>query len=503
MNVNLGLFTFGTFGNPNGYKHSLSYGKKEAISVCNTFDLNTNAIKLFEGTNLFSIKKGVFNNRQSLVFTIYTHALESNSNREGTFIGCSMIFIEECIEVPSIMKMLFEYLTVLKELNTTNSRFKVNHSDEFILPNFRFPKNINTQSFSKIPKIDTSINDSKLLIYCEINNVKKLWNDSIYLLNKYTEIFFTQSPDVTKYVQQKGLYQTINHNENQPNILFEIDKIKAEKNNRNLEFLKSIESKKTASITKLKELQNSLSSTVKVKEREKSNITSDLQQIYNVEQKINQLIRSFDTKINDLVHAFKSKKILFDELQEQERKIQNEFQHELLEYRKFAQNSESKPRQFESPIHQKTNVKVKTHKQDVQTDNKEFGINIFEIVSIVLAVLLIGSWVFFLFFQEPEIEYRNSPYSNQTEMENGNPIGQLKGVDAQKVNQELMINMTIDDVINIIFELNPNDVKKHFSSKRQEYLQFLIDANPNSFEKENNSYILILDSLGKRPRDRS
>jgi hypothetical protein len=93
MNVNIGLFTFGTFGNPNGYKHSLSYGKKEAISVCNTFDLNTNAIKLFEGTNLFSIKKGVFNNKPSLIFSIYTHALESNSNRRSLDV-CLSSFID-------------------------------------------------------------------------------------------------------------------------------------------------------------------------------------------------------------------------------------------------------------------------------------------------------------------------------------------------------------------------------------------------------------------------
>lgn len=501
MNSSVSLYTFGTFGNPNGYKHSLSFGAKETINVCNSFDLNTNAIKLYEGNNLFSIKKGVFNNKPSLIFSIYTHALEPNSNREGTFIGCSMICVDVSMEVPRIMKILFEYLTKLKELNTNNSRILVKHSDEFNLPNYRVSDLINKNPLSKIPKLDSSTNDSKLLIFCEINNLKQLWNDSIFLLNKYSEIFFTQSTDISNYVNQKGLYKIIQHSDNQPQLLTELENIKIEKNQNHQQNISNLENRKATALTKIKEIQSSLTSTLQEKEREKNSINSEINKIQKAEAKLNEVLQNCDSDFNNLVKAFSSKQIMIDQVKNKENLIQNTVQNELQSIKEIIKNSHTSKRIQEHQNrtnHHSKSFSIKTP-QIESHDNRGFGIDIFEIVSIILSILLIGSWVYFLFFQDPEIVYQNPPNTNQEAIHNLIPNTYLQPSDLYNVNQRLKKDMNIDTIVSIIFQHNPNDVAKHYNKDINNYKTFLYNNNKNCFLKVNSQIILKEDTLVSIP----
>ena len=54
MNQNIIIVAFGTFGNPNGFKQSfLSLSDKNIARGIKTFDLNTNAIKVFPATQVY------------------------------------------------------------------------------------------------------------------------------------------------------------------------------------------------------------------------------------------------------------------------------------------------------------------------------------------------------------------------------------------------------------------------------------------------------------------
>ncbi len=491
------FFTFGTFGNPNGYKHSLSFGKKETISICNSFDLNTNAIKLFEGAILFSIKKGVFNNKPSLVFSIYSHAYETNSNREGTFIGCSMICVDQSMDIPSIMKLLFEYLNKLKEYNTKQSRFLVTHSDEFKLPSFNFIDYSKHIPLNKIPKFDATSIDNKILIFCEINNLKQLWNDSIFLLNKYSEIFFSNSIDVTNYVNQKGLYKIIQHSDNQPQLLTELENIQIEKNKNHQQNIASLENRRASILSQIKEIQSNLTSTLREKEKEKNSINADIDKIQRADAKLKDVLRNCDSDFNNLIKAFSSRQIMMDQVRSKENQIQNNVQNELQSLRDIIQHSQTSKRiqehQFRTNQHSNSSS-IKTP-QIESHDNRGFGTDIFEIASIILSILLIGSWVYFLFFQDPEIVYQNPPNTNQETIQNLIPNAYLQPSELNNVNKKLKKDMNIDTIVSIIFQQNPNDVARHYKKDIHNYKIFLYNNNKHCFLKANRQFTLIEDSL--------
>ena len=495
MNSHSSLFTFGTFGNPNGYKHSLSFGNKETLSVCSKFDLNTNAIKLFEGSKLFSIKKGVLNNKPALVFAIYSHALESNSNRDGTFIGCSLICIEKHSGVPSIMKMLHEYHARLKELNTQNSRLTVVHSNDFKLPSqTSFPSNI---TFFDIPKFESSSVDSKILIWCDINNLKELWNDSLLLLDKYSEIFFTQSEDIAKFVHQKGLYKIIQHSDNQPQLLTELENIQIEKNKNHQQNIASLENRRASVLSQIKEIQSNLTSTLREKEKEKNSINADIDKIQRADAKLKDVLRNCDSDFNNLIKAFSSRQIMMDQVRSKENQIQNNVQNELQSLRDIIQHYQTSKRiqehQFRTNQHSNSSS-IKTP-QIESHDNRGFGTDIFEIASIILSILLIGSWVYFLFFQDPEIVYQNPPNTNQETIQNLIPNAYLQPSELNNVNKKLKKDMNIDTIVSIIFQQNQNDVARHYKKDIHNYKIFLYNNNKHCFLKANRQFTLIEDSL--------
>ena len=70
MANSINLIAFGTFGNPNGFKQTFFVGSTELAKSVKTFDLNTNAIKLFANSKIFSIRKDYQNGFNSIAYSI-------------------------------------------------------------------------------------------------------------------------------------------------------------------------------------------------------------------------------------------------------------------------------------------------------------------------------------------------------------------------------------------------------------------------------------------------
>jgi hypothetical protein len=50
--------------------------------------------------------------------------------------------------------------------------------------------------------------------------------------------------------------------------------------------------------------------------------------------------------------------------------------------------------------------------------------------------------------------------------------------------------MKIDEVVSVIFELNPNEIKKHFSSQKKDYKIELFSKNKKCFDIKDGDTIL-------------
>jgi hypothetical protein len=500
MDYQLSQFCFGTFGSPNGYKHSICFGKKETLTVCSSFDLNTNAIKLFEGGKLFSIKKGLFNNKPSLVFSIYFHAYELNSNRDGTFIGCSIICIENYMDVTAIMKYLYEYLDKLKDLNTQNSRFTVEHSDRFKLPSLSIKDTLLKTKKINIPEFDSNkINtEAKLLINCNINELKQQWNDSVFLLNKYSEIFFSSNPDLTNFVRKKNLYQVIAHTKNNPLLTSLINQLKKEKSDKIDRYKRTLQDKKDYFLSQVDNLQKNVNSIHSKKQNERKSIDFDLSKLDQYISQLEKIQKNINSSFEDLLNRFTSYTI--NSIKNQENALSNGYSNHLNQINDFIErlntnvlrNEDTRENHIPNPI---TNTP-----SEVDHENNGFRYLNFKLVSIILAVLLIGSWCYFLFFYEsPVQENYTDKKVIQVNRDSELPREFLNDSDLSIVNKKLKRGMTLDSIVSIVFINNPKDIESHYSSNRMGYKDLLLKSNLDLFKRENLDYILDADALLKVP----
>ena len=210
MNNNINILAFGTFGNPNGFRQTIFYGNKQLEKV-QTFDLNTNAIKLVPKSKMYAIRKEKLNNINIISFAVYDFAKEPNSEREGTFIGSSIMCVNELADITEIVKSLNIFHENLVSNNLHNSELKIKHSDDFSVI---IPKNIPVAT-SHTQKINgNNFNNSQnpfLVVYTAINEtaITQLFSDAVDVLSKFNTIYFTDSKDIITIVNSKKLFKYI------------------------------------------------------------------------------------------------------------------------------------------------------------------------------------------------------------------------------------------------------------------------------------------------------
>lgn len=206
---------FGTFGSPNGFRQSFFLGGSKSIAQeIRTFDLKTDAIKLFPQTSIYAIRKEYAGGCGLLSYSVYTFAKEQKSDRGGTFIGSSLLFAGKIASENLIINTLNDFHASLEENNVSDGTITVNHSDQFSI---RKPKDFDKIGFNlkEIGDFNFTQNPNNyLVIYCETNpdQLQHFFHQVIELLHAYDTIYFTQSHEIGEFVRQKGIFKIIDAN---------------------------------------------------------------------------------------------------------------------------------------------------------------------------------------------------------------------------------------------------------------------------------------------------
>ncbi|MCL8538677.1 hypothetical protein M9991_17555 [Chryseobacterium gallinarum] len=206
---------FGTFGNPNGFRQTFFLGGNQNIArEIRTFDLKTDAIKLFPQSNIYSIRKDYAAGCNLISYSVYTFAKEQNSDRGGTFIGSSLLFVNKIASEGLIINALNDFQRHLEKNNLSEGTITVNHSDHFSIQK---PKDFDKIGFNvrEVNEVDFSQSGNNyLVVYCETNiaQLQIFFSKAIDLLNVYDTIYFTQSHEIGEFVKQKRIFKIVDAN---------------------------------------------------------------------------------------------------------------------------------------------------------------------------------------------------------------------------------------------------------------------------------------------------
>ncbi|MFZ4929608.1 hypothetical protein [Chryseobacterium sp. Mn2064] len=203
---------FGTFGNPNGFRQSFFLGGNPSIAKeIRTFDLKTDAIKLLPQTSIYSIRKDYAGGSNLISYSVYTFAKEQNSDRGGTFIGSSLLFIDKTAKENIIINTLNDFHSTLEKNNISDETIMINHSDQFSI---EMPKDFDKIGFNLQEMADVDFKKATqqyLVVYCETNpsQLAGFFSKSIDLLNVYDTIYFTQSYEIGEFVKHKRIFKIV------------------------------------------------------------------------------------------------------------------------------------------------------------------------------------------------------------------------------------------------------------------------------------------------------
>lgn len=523
MANSINLIAFGTFGNPNGFKQTFFVGNKDLSKSVKTFDLNTNAIKLFLNSKVYAIRKEYANGFNSIAYSLYTYAREQNSDRSGTFIGSSILFTNKIAEEQITITQLNEFHNQLVNKNVSNETISVNHSDKFSVVK---PKDFDKIEFHlrEIENLNFRQNtDNYLVVFCNINdnNLSLFFANSIDLLNVYDTIYFTDSSEVAEFVHQKGVFKLIQNAgekkdfEREINNLIEerkrkkeqsisefereIQRINDDKNRTIQEFKTQIEQSERTHLENERKLRES-----------KENINK-IGQFYDdflnkTRSLINQL-RNNNGKLEEVKQIHNSNKILFNNGVSE---LSRPNYTTTIEKPKPKGNlqTEKQYQDFENSSSHRSRIKDESGKRG-------YRINKYRITTLILTFLLIATWIYLFFFKSSS---ETETIQNQkqvisipqeqiqtpieiTKLEDLKPLpnAELNEDDYRTVAKNITYKSKIEDVVKVIFDKNPTDIKSNYSGQEDIYSKHLIGLNKQCFEEKDGLYYFTKDTIRHIP----
>lgn len=326
MTQNIYLLAFGTFGNPYGFRQTFFKSENQNVAkAIKTFDLNTNAIKLFENTTIYAIRKETPNGLNSIAYSKYSFAKEQNSDRGGTFIGASILFTNEIADDNLTINKLNEFHKILVDKNIRDKTIIVNHSDNLSvdLPQDFDKLSYNLKSFSE--PVNFHLSNANLVVYSRLdsNKLQQNFKKSLELLNSFDTIFFTDSEDIANFTHSKGLYKTIDEEGFDTEI-----QVLRQQRNKHLQLLlndyenelKELEQNK---IDTTKILKDNISQNTILHQENGRKIEETKKQIQSLENKC----KEFSKKINEAIHYINSDREI-----EQVKLFHNENKREFLNF---------------------------------------------------------------------------------------------------------------------------------------------------------------------------
>lgn len=516
MNNNFFISAFGTFGNPNGFKQSFWLtNDRNIVNSIKTFDLNTNAIKLFPKSKVYSLKKDYANGRNVIAYSIYSYAKEQNSDRSGTFIGSSILFIDQIAEENITINCLNEFHDNLKNKNVQNDILIINHSDKLLISN---PKDFYEISnhLREIDNLNFIQNSNKqLVVYCETNpsKLQTLFKKAIDLLNVFDTIYFTQSKEVAEFVYQKSIFHLVQEN----GFETEIQKLAEERLQKIQNSLDEFAREKQKLDEDRKRLIDEYQKQIEQNERQHQENKRRIDESKDEINNINQEYEAYSKKIDESITRLNGGE-----------KLDNVRRLHIENKRIFIEriNRQEKPNLLNSISKPHTRTDLKAVPKPVQTGhyynnnderhhrsrgNQE--IDVFKLATLVLLLVWIGTLVYFLFFNKPDKEtiYINEQQEITTKAENlstesisiqelnPKPNLELNENDYRLVAKKINYNTDVNKVVEIIFNNNPTDIKSHYGTQKEIYSKQLIDQNQNSFEDRNGFFYFVKDTLRHIP----
>lgn len=503
MKDNIYLLGFGTFGNPNGFRQSpFLAGNPSFFKSIKTFDLNTNAIKLSPNDKLYSIRKEVVNGLNTVAYTVYTYAKEQNSDRGGTFIGSSLLFVNEIADENLTISKLNEFHQILVSKNTENDVISVNHSDDFsaVIPQDFDKLNFNLKTFDDLTNFNST--NKFLVVFCETsaNSLNTYLREALNLLNNYDAIYFTDSQEIAKFVNEKSVYKLIQNVGNQRDFEDELHQYKLEKDEKIrkqiLEFEKENEALEIDKKKQIAELESQLAKNQKFHEENGQKIELGRKAISDVKQNY----ANFSNVITESISLLKDK-----------HKIENVKQFYAENKRKFVENvnSEKEISTFKmttfSDLKVKTDLKNGNQSPQNWNPNKDFSTsrnrnnskskyNIYKIITFCFLFLWLGSMAYFFFDYKKKstekistekaldsINAENLAKNNLTFNLNPIPNDSLSKPDYKILAKKLSESLKLGEVAQIIFAQNPDAIKKYYQFQTEDYKKLLFQKNPNAF----------------------
>ncbi len=514
MNQNIHLIVFGTFGNPNGFRQTILNHPNEKIQLnVKTFDLKTDAITLYANTKVYAVRKEIANGNKGISFSVYTYAKEKNSDRGGTFIGSSVIFINAISEPNQIVSCLNELNDNLILNNIKNDTILVNHSDEFLklewprsYSNFKHNlkeiKNINFQNFS----------NNNIVVYAktDVNTLSMLFEKSTVLLNNYDTIYFTESHDVATYVQKKGLFGIIPDFQSFEK---EIQKIEEEKLKKVEAAIIELQNDKilfeNEKLRNIENLKNLIEQSEKVHQDNKRRIDEsrhELNQIYN-------RYNGFYNKIDELVNKLKLGQS-YAEIRLQHNENKRRFIDSINQQNSNANISRvetNKDKRISQDIYGKINDDSSRHKHNESASDNSY---IFIGTSIFLFLLWAGTLIYFLWIKPPEIVISSESTQEEVQTENqlDSSIDNDKNIIIEpQTNSELSVKeytsiakkiapeMQLDQIVDIIYANSSNNVSTYYGGQKDAYSKLLLQLNKDCFITKGNYTIFHKDTLRHIP----
>jgi hypothetical protein len=473
MNNLLGLGVFGTFGKPYGFQQYFYFD----TDFNQTLDLNTNAIEIFPSTELFSIKREIYNGLNSICIIKYSYANEINSSRGGTFIGSCILLNEAYTSSENIYLLLTELHNDLisSEKNLINSVLQVQQATQLeVKEPIHFESVKNQLTFLKETDFySTSVNQSKKFLIVPKSNedkatqIKTFIENSIQYFNDVDTLYFTFDEKVISYVNQKGLLKSINW-QTFVDRKEEVIKERAE--------IKRIEEERKRELERNKNSKNS------------SNKDGSFS-IWNYRNEKkwerNQIKKAID-EYNRLLDEYNRLFIYCSELENQKTNTPKQVNYRQSHYER---QSHSEP-------------------EGIFEENKF----LFSVILNILFTLFIV--IYFVFFNKPEIRHiDNSPeVTEQTETEETEnvetetqelkptPNDELNSISRNRIENTKLRGKNIRSIIETIFQQNPNEIQAHYKYQREVYIKELVKRNRDCFKQDNEDLIFICDSLLHIPK---
>lgn len=404
MKRHVNIIAFGTFGNPNGFKQSFFNAGADGALAKNikTFDLKTDAIRLFPNSRLYAIRKQSANGSNLVAYTVYSFAKEQGSERGGTFIGSSLLFCDKVAGEAITVNCLNEFHDYLEKKNVQQGIIQVTHSDQFKV---RIPKDFEKIDFNLKETGDLNMmpaSDRHLVVFCEINpdSLKEYFRKTLELLNLYDTIYFTSSPEVARFVNDRGLFTLIQDVAGKRDLDHELERLNEEKTRRMQAFVAELEAEKQKiekeQIKLAEQYQSWLAENEKQHEENAKRIEAAKIQsthsgtVYN--HYLEKIVESVN-RLNDLQQPYQVRRWL----NEHKRHFIEQVQQQQLPQ---ALRSVSTP--AHATVKASATIMGVPHYSDYGMKSKpaEEEFNIYKVLTFVLIVLLLAGLAFACFFME-------------------------------------------------------------------------------------------------------